>query len=187
MPARAAQPADAAPADALLIVGRVLRAHGVRGEMKVTPETDDPQRFEALERVYVGGSAAAAVEQAVASVRYQPTKRGLLVLLKLADVDTPEAVEALRGSWIFASEADLPPLEEGEVFLHDLVGLDVVTETDEPVGVVRDVLEGPAQPLYVIARKGRPDVLVPAVPDLVVDVDLEARRITIRPIEGLLD
>ena len=174
-------------ADALLIVGKVLRAHGVQGELKVAPETDDPQRFEALERVYVGGRPEGAREHAVEAVRYQPTKRGLVVLLRLADVASPEAVEALRGLWVYAREADLPPLEADEVFLHDLVGLDVVTEAGERVGTVRDVLEGSAHPLYLVARDGRPDVMIPAVPEFVADVDPDAGRLTIRPIEGLLD
>ena len=184
MPAR---PTQTVPADALLIVGKVLRAHGVQGEMKVVPETDDPQRFEALERIYIGGSPAGVREYAVASVRYQPTKRGLVVLLRLADVNLPEAADALRGSWVYALEEDLPPLEEDEVFLYDLIGLDVVTEAGEPVGTVRDVLEGSAHPLYLVTRDGRPDVMIPAVPEFIADVDTEAQRLTIRPIEGLLD
>ena len=175
------------PADALLIVGKVLRAHGVQGEMKVVPETDEPQRFEALERIYIGGSPEGARPYAVASVRYQPTKRGLVVLLRLTDVDGPEAAEALRGLWVYALEGDLPPLGDDEVFLYDLVGLDVVTEAGEAVGTVRDVLEGSAHPLYLVARDGRPDVMIPAVPEFIADVDTEARRLTIRPIEGLLE
>ena len=187
MPARATPSAKDAPSDELLVIGRVWRAHGVQGEAKVIPETDDPERFETLERVYIGGRAETAKEHAVESVRYQQTKRGLIVLIKLANVQTPEAVEGLRKNMVFAAESDLPPLEEDEFFLHDLVGLAVVTEAGEAVGTVRDVMEMPGHPLFVIAREGQPDAMIPAVPEFVTDVDAEAGRVTIRPIEGLLE
>ena len=187
MSARAPSAAHEASAGELLVIGRVWRAHGVQGEVKVIPETDEPERFEALERVYIGSQAETAKAYAVESVRYQQTKRGVVVLLKLADVQTPEAVEALRQSLVFAAESDLPPLEADEFFLHDLVGLAVVTEAGEAVGTVRDVMEMPGHPLFVIEREGQPDAMIPAVAEFVTDVDAEAGRVTIRPIEGLLE
>ena len=187
MSARATSSTNDASADELLVIGRVWRAHGVQGEAKVIPETDDPARFETLERLYIGGQAETATAYAVEAVRYQQTKRGRVVLLKLVDVQTPEAVEALRQSLVFAAEGDLPPLEEDEFFLHDLVGLAVVTEEGEAVGTVRDVMEMPGHPLFVVEREGQPDAMIPAVAEFVTDVDAEAGRVTIRPIEGLLE
>lgn len=173
--------------DSLLLVGTVGRPHGVLGEVKVVPETDDPERLRALERVFVGDAPERAEGRVVEGLRFQPTKRGLTVLVRFAGITGRDAADLLRGLHVYAVETDLPPLEEGEVFLHDLIGLAVVTDEGEAVGTVTDVLSGGAQPLLVVKRDGRPDALVPDVDEIVTDVDLDAERITIRPPEGLLD
>ena len=176
----------------LLLMGRVGRPHGVRGEMKVTPETDDPARFELLDRLFVGATAEAARERAVAGVRFQFPKGRTVVLLSLEGVDDLDVAETLRGQNLYADAADLPPLEEGEAYLHDLVGLvafhvgDDGEPTGEPLGTVHDVLDG-AQLLFAVRREGRPDVLVPDVEAIVAGVDLEGRRLLLHPLEGLFD
>lgn len=173
--------------DALLLVGRVVRAHGVRGEVKVLPETDDPDRLMELDAVYIGKEPEQTARYEVTGARAQPTKRGLLIVLQMAGVESREGAEALRGLPVFAREEDLPPLGEDEFFLHDLVGLHVETDAGEPVGTVRDVLEMPAHPVCVVAREGKADALIPAVPEFIAEVDLEAERLVIRPLEGLLE
>lgn len=173
--------------DTLLLVGRVWRAHGVRGEMKVVPETDDPERFSDLETVFLGTRPETATPHAVESARFQTTKHGLNVVLKLVDIDTRDDADALRKVGVYARADDLPPLEEGELFVHDLIGLRVVTEDGTDVGVVRDVLDAPAQLVYVVERPDEPDAMIPDVPEFVVDLDIEAQRIVVRPIEGMLE
>jgi len=182
--------------ESLFLVGRVTQPHGVRGEMKVRPETDDPERFGLLDRVFVGADAtrAARTEREVRSVRFQSMKNGTVaVLLGLADVTTREAAGDLRGQDVYAHEDDLPPLDEGEVFIHDLIGMTVVVvdEDDQPtgetVGTVRDVYETGASFLFAVAREGRPELLVPDVEPVVREVDAEAREIRILPPDGLLD
>ena len=170
-----------------LLVGRVGRPHGVRGEVKVVPETDDPERFGDLEHVYLGRHADAATAYTVESVRYQHASRGLTVVLKLEGVASREAAEALRNQEVYAARDDLPPLAEDELFLHDLIGLAVVTEAGETVGTVSDVLQMPAHDLYVVARDGRADAMIPAVPEFVVEIDMDGGRLVVRPIEGLLE
>lgn len=151
------------------------------------PETDDPERLRALERVFVGDAPERAEERAVEGLRLQPTKRGTVALVRFGGIAGRDAAELLRGQRVYATEADLPPLGDGEVYLHDLIGLAVVTEEGEEIGTVADVLAGGAQPLLVVKRNGRPDALVPDVGEIVTDVDLDAERITIRPPEGLLE
>ena len=171
----------------LLLMGYFGRAHGVAGEVKVFPETDDPQRFLALERVFVGPSADQARSYAVESVRFQMLKGRTIVLLKLAGILSREDAETLSRIGVYASRAHLPPLEDGELFVHDLIGMEVVEEGGgEVIGAVRDVLEG-AQRLLVVARAGRPDALIPDVPEIVVDIDVDQRRITVDPPDGLID
>ncbi|HEX8298062.1 MAG TPA: ribosome maturation factor RimM [Rubricoccaceae bacterium] len=177
--------------DRLLLMGRLGRPHGIRGDIKLTPETDDPTRFESLRRLYLGRTPANATERSVTNVRFQYPKGRIVVLVKLDGVDTPEAAEALRNANVYADEEDLPALAEGEAFLHDLVGLAVwtVDEADEPterIGTVYDLFDG-AQLLFGIARENQPNVFLPDVEEFVVAVDLAGRRLLVRPPEGLFD
>lgn len=173
--------------ESLLLVGRIWRAHGVRGELKIIPETDDPGRFEDLTVIYTGSTAAKADSHAIESIRFQPTKRGVIIIAKLRGIDSRETAEAMRKESVFARESDLPPLEEGEFFLHDLIGLAVRTALGEAVGTVDDVIEGPAQTILVVTRKDRASVMIPVVDEFVEAIDLDQRQIIIQPIEGLLD
>ncbi len=172
--------------DTLLLMGYFGRAHGVSGEIKVFPETDDPERFSTLERVMVGPSASQTREYSVDNVRFQMLKGKTIVLLKLRDISIREEVEQLSRLSVFAAQSDLPPLGEGEVFIHDMIGMEVVGEGGEAIGTVRDVLEG-AQLLLLVSRNGKADVLIPDVPEIVTDVDLEAMRIVVNPPEGLIE
>ena len=177
--------------DRLLLMGRVTKPHGVRGEMKVAPDTDDPQRFDGLERVFVGRDAASAREVAVEDVRFQYPKGRTVVLLSLGGVDTMEAAEDLRGLQLFADPDDLPALADGEVFLHDLIGLTVIElgEGDEEageLGAVRDLYDG-SQLLFAIDRPGKPELLLPDVDEFVIRLDMDARRMYVRLPDGLVD
>ncbi len=173
--------------DSLILVGTCGPPHGVRGELKVIPETDDPERLADLEEMFLGPSPERARGRAVEGIRFQTTKRGTAALVTFAGVPDREAADALRGLGVYAVESDLPALAEGEVFLHDLLGLGVVTEDGEDVGTVQDVLTGGAQRLLLVKRPGQPDALVPDVDAIVTQIDLDAGQITIRPPEGLLD
>ena len=172
--------------DTLLLVGTVGRPHGVSGEVKVIPETDDPDRLRDLQRVFVGTSVEAARERAITGMRFQPNKHGVAALVKFEGVVGREGADLLRGQFVYAVEDDLPPLEEGQVYVHDLIGLAVVTEDGEAVGTVTDVMLG-AQDLLVVKRDGKPQALIPDVDEIVTLVDLDAEQITIAPPEGLLD
>jgi 16S rRNA processing protein RimM len=174
-------------ADALLLVGRFVKAHGLQGEVKVMPETDVPERFSQLRTVYVGSSAQGALPRTIESVRYQPSKYGTTVVLKLESVDDREGAERLASLRVFARVEDLPPLDDDEVFLADLVGLRVETEAGVVLGVVRDVLELPAQLVYVVTRDGQPDLMIPGVPEFVPIIEPESGRIVVRLIEGMLE
>ena len=173
--------------DTLLLVGYIGKTHGVRGEVKVKPETDDPHRLLDLDTLFVGKTPESAKAHRVEALRLQPSKRGLTVVLKLEDIADRETADTLRSLHVYAREDDLPPLGEDEFFLDDLIGLEVVTEESEAVGKVKEILELPAQPVCVVARAGEADVLIPAVPEFIVDIDFDAGRLVVRPIEGLLE
>jgi len=175
-------------ADVLIQVGFVFRPHGLDGELKVNPEyTDDPARFETLETVYLGRERHEVTEHSITSVRYQETKRGTTVILGISGVTTRDDSEAVTKQNVYAHE-DALDLGEGEVFVHDLVGLTVVTEAEgEVIGTVSNYVEMPAQDVYVIQRTDGEEAMIPAVDDFVVEVDLEGERLVVRPLDGLLE
>jgi 16S rRNA processing protein RimM len=174
--------------EGLILMGRVMRGHGIKGEIKVFCETEDPHRFEGLDRVFVGWERYSADAHAVESVRFQEhAKKGTLVLLKLAEVDDRTAADQLRGADIYSPEDDLPPLEEGQLFLHDMIGLRVEMEDGTYVGEVKDIMRLPAHDTFVIAREEKSDALVPDVEEFVVSLDVEEQLLRIAPIDGLLE
>lgn len=169
------------------LMGAVTRPHGVRGEVKVRPETDDPGRFTALESVFLGADESSLVQYSVTSVAMQPHGADVTVLLGLESVLDRDAAERLSGSLVWADEAELPALEEGEFFLGDLVGMEAVDVDGTAIGRVEDVLELPAQPVLVIARPDGRQILFPLVDEFVESVDPDEGVLVLRPIEGLID
>lgn len=166
----------------VLRVGVVTRTHGIRGEVKVYPTTDSPKRFSQLSEVTLrqgGKDRQVKLEQA----RYFKN----LVILKLEGIDTVEAAEALKGAELYIPREQGVPLEEGEYYIADIIDLEVFTEEGEKLGVVRDVLETGANDVYAVKREGMKDLLIPAIPECILDIDLEEGRMTVRLMDGLLD
>ncbi len=170
-----------------LIVGVVLKPHGIRGELAVALETDRPNEVYHPGRVLRTGDPAGKPDGGCVTVeRTRPFKGGLL--LKTAEhTSRTEAVDGLRGRTLLLPREEAHPLDEDEVWTHELVGMRVVAD-GAPVGDVREVYDAPAGGhLLSIARQDRSELLVPFVRDLVRKVDREARVLEIEPREGLLD
>ena len=175
------------PPTAMVQIGFVFRAHGMEGELKVNPEhTDDPARFEELDTIYIGQTPREVTAHTISSVRYQETKRGTTVILGLSDVETRSDAERVAKLRVFAHEDDLE-LAEDEVFIHDLVGLTVVTERGDELGTVANYMEMPAQDVFVVRRPDRKEAMIPAVEDFIIDVDIEGGQLVVRPIDGLIE
>ena len=193
MPSPSDPPPDARPeyadipAEALVQVGFVYRPHGIEGELKINPEqTDDPARFEELPTLYFGGQPHRVRRHDVRSVRYQETKRGTTVILGVEGITTRSDAETVTKLKVFAAEDDLA-LDDDEFFVHELVGLEVVTEDGTVLGTVSNFQEMPAHEVFVIRRPDGGEAMVPAVEDFILDVDLDEGRVMVRPIEGLID
>lgn len=171
-----------------LVVGHITKAHGTRGELLVWPLTDRPDAvFAAGNALLVGDEAGDLGEDPIGVVveRSRPFKKGLLV--KLADVEDRDAVEELIGRYVLLSRDALEPLEEGEVFYHQLLGLRVELVDGTVVGEVREVFEAqPADLLEVVTAEGRKH-LVPFAETIVRGVDVPGGRLVIDPPEGLLE
>lgn len=172
--------ADSSAEPRFLAVGRVIKPHGVAGEVRVELMTDRPERFGWLEAIYVGEHNPRRV--GVISAR----RHGDYVLLRLDGYPTRTEAELLRNELLQVPEAEAIPLEEGEYFLHQLLGLEVVTESGRSLGRLTSVLETGANNVFVIDGAGG-ELLVPDIPDVVREVDVAGGRIVIRPLPGLLD
>ena len=173
-PGRTAQPES----PDRVAVGRINAPWGVRGHVKVTPFTHNPERLTVGSRVYVAGE--------LRKIRDVKSPRGFPVIL-FEGIAGTDAANRLRDTLIEIDEADLPPLPEGEYYIHDLIGLRVVATSGEELGTIEDVLETGANDVYVVKRPGQKDLLVPVIDDVVLGVDLEAGTATIEVVPGLLD
>ncbi|MFX1412185.1 MAG: ribosome maturation factor RimM [Promethearchaeota archaeon] len=161
-------------------MGRVVAPHGIRGEVKVAVLTEDPSRFELLTQVYLGDEAASR-PYALEGWRLHKGH----VLLRLAGVTDRNAAEVLRGQWVLIPVAEALPLEPGEFYVCQLVDLEAQTTSGESLGRVTDVLSAGENDVLVI-QGPRGEVLIPFTAEVVPIVDLEAGRLTIEPLEGLL-
>lgn len=180
------QYADVAP-ETLVQVGFVFRPHGIDGELKIDPgAARDPAQFEEFSVVYLGARPGEVTEHAVRSLRYQQTKRGTTVLLALEGIDSRDAAERVTKLNVYV-EAEAFELDESEYFVHDLVGMDVVTETGEGLGTVANLMAAPAQDVFVVRPPEGGEAMIPAVDPFILEIDEEAGRIVVRPIEGLID
>jgi 16S rRNA processing protein RimM len=172
-----------------VVVGRLGRPHGVRGEVSVELRTDEPaRRFADGARLAVrpprAGGAPAHPHLTVRTTRWHQDR----LLATFEELSDRTAAEALRGSLLVATvAAEEQPEDPEEFYDHQLVGLDVVTADGRPVGVLAEVLHHGAQDLLVVRRGGRDDALVPFVTALVPEVDLAGRRVVVADRPGLLE
>jgi len=165
-----------------MAVGAIVKAFGVRGDVIVQPMTDFPARLRHARALWVGRDTHAACERPVERMAVGP--RG--IRLKLGGIDDRGAAEGLRGEILFIDEADAAPLKKGEFFVHDIMGIAVRDEGGNDLGTVADVLRYPASDVYVV-RGPAGEILIPAVREFVRAVDVGARTMTVRLIEGMVE
>lgn len=149
--------------DAHIVVGRIRSAWGLRGDVSVEPLSDAPERFAPGGVLHLKGKPT-RVERA------RQSKRGLL--LKLDGVDDRNQAEALRGEWLTITPRQAAPLPEGVYYHYQIIGMRVQTEEGEPLGVIAEIIVTGGNDVYVIAKPGSRDLLIPALPDVVLDVDV---------------
>jgi len=170
--------------DGHMAVGRVIGAHGLTGELRVELHTDFPERFAPGTFVLLGDELRSY------KVEGSREHRGM-ILLVLTGVDNRTAAEELTGEWLFIPESAAMPLPEGEFWVHDIIGLAVVDESGQPIGRVTDVLQTGANDVYIIApaeniNRGK-ELLIPAIAEVVQQVNLAERTMTIHLVPGLID
>jgi 16S rRNA processing protein RimM len=176
-----ASPAAAPAAEALVAVGRIVRTQGRRGEVRVEPLTDAPERLRDLRECWLVPPAAGE-RHAIESVWFQ----GRVPVLKLGGSESITDAQALVGRLVSIPRAAVRPLPPDRYYAFDLVGCVVETPEGAPLGRVVEVLDGPEHDYWTVARDGR-TWLLPAVAAIVDRVDLAARRVVVQPPEGLME
>ena len=151
------------------VIGDVVNTQGIKGEVRVIPCTDDESRFELLDSVFLE-QRGKMTEYYIENVRYHKQ----FVLLKFEGVDdmTPE---------------DALPLEEGEYYIRDLYDMNVVTDEGENLGIIKDILFTGANDVYVVKPEKGKDILIPAIKECILDVDVENKKMTVKLLKGLRD
>lgn len=166
--------------DALLAVGQVDKAFGVKGEVVVKPLTDSPERFRRLRTVRMGHKP----ETSRAATILAAAVEGRGVRLQLKGVDDRDAAESLRGQYLFVDRRQREKLGPGRHYVHEVVGLTVVDESGTRHGVVKDVVKLPAHDVYVIGD-GAKEFMLPAVREFVKEIDVAAGFVRVHLIDGI--
>ena len=166
-----------------LRVGVITSPHGVRGEVKVYPTTDDVMRFKKLDKVILDLGRGETRELKIRQVKFFKN----MVILKFDGVDTMNEVEGWRQKDLLITRDQAIPLEEDEFFITDLIGLNVVTDEGETLGTLTDVMETGANDVYCVKTPEGKELLLPAIRDCILDVDLDKEEMLVHVLPGLLD
>lgn len=165
-------------------LGKIVRPHGIRGELRMELYTAYPERMSYLETVYLSSQRRPnqRIPYKLESVRFH---RDAALLMLEGIADRTEA-ESLRGMLVSVPLDEGAPLEEGEYYVIELIGMDVYTDTDRYLGKLEDMFETGANDVYILRGTSAGDILIPDTPEVIHQIDFEQRRITITPLPGLL-
>lgn len=164
-----------------LEVGQIVNTFGIKGFVKVYPYVNDVTRFNNLKYVYAK-SKKEEKKLEIEEVKYQKN----MVLLKFKGVETVEEAEKLRNNYLEIDRSDTIPLEEGEFFIADLIGLKVFLDTGEELGILEDIYNTGSKDIYVVKDKLGKSYLLPYIDEVIKKIDLDNSKIIVHIIEGLI-
>lgn len=165
-----------------LRVGVITTTHGVRGEVKVFPTTDNPERFEELKQVILD-TGRERRELSITGVKYFKQ----FVILKFKGLDNVNDVERFRQAQLYVRREDAIPCEEDENYIADLIDMEVYTDQGEMLGILVDVYETGANDVYVVLMKSGKELMLPAIKECILNVNVEENRMTVHVLDGLMD
>lgn len=166
----------------LLRVGVISNTHGIKGEVKVFPTTDDVNRFKKLKSVILDtGKEQLTLE--ITNVKFFKQ----FVILKFKEFNSINEIERYKGNDLYVTREDAIPLEENEFYIADLIDCKVVTDEQKELGVLTDVLQTGANDVYVVEMPDGKEVLLPYIEDCVLNIDIEKKTILVHMMPGLLD
>ena len=162
-----------------LVVGFLRRAHGVQGEMIMDLHTDFPERFRSGRKLLVGEEHKVMTVESVRS-----HAKGLLI--KLKNVESPEDTAQFRNQWVYVKSSEVPALPEGQVYQYELFGFRVVDDNENPLGELVEIIETGANDVYVVRDESGKEILLPAIPSVILDLDPARRLMRVHLLEGLI-
>lgn len=168
--------------DDLLRVGVISSTHGIRGEVKVFPTTDDVNRFKKLKKVILD-TGKEKIDMEIEGVRFFKQ----MVIVKFKGFDNINDIEKYKGKDLLVTRENAVKLEEGEYFIYDLIDCSVVTDKGEDFGTLVEVLQTGANDVYVVKTTDGKEVLLPNIDQCILDVNIEEKKITAHIMEGLID
>lgn len=164
-------------------IGKIVNTHGIRGEVKVYRISDFEERFRPGESVFIVKDTGEKVKLVIDQHRLH---KGF-DLLHFDGYNNINDVESLKGSYLKIEESQLTELEENEYYYHEIIGCDVVTTDGEHLGMVKEILSPGANDVWVVKRNKGKEVLIPYIEDVVKEINIDEHKITIEPMEGLLE
>jgi len=164
-----------------LEVGQIVNTFGIKGFVKIYPYVDDITRFEDLKTVYLK-SKKQEKKLEIEEVKYKKN----MVLIKFKGIETVEQAKTLRNSYIEIDRSDAIPLEEGQYFIADLLGLEVFEDTGEKLGILDDIFNNGSTDIYVVKNELGKQFLLPYIDDVIKQIDLKNEKIIVHLIEGLI-
>ena len=164
-----------------LEIGQIVNTFGIKGIVKVKPFTDDIRRFDELKTVYVEKNST-KTEYEVEEVKYHKD----MVLIKFKGIDKVEQAEMLRNSYLTVSRNSVEKLEEGRYYIVDLLGLEVYTDEQILLGTLEDIFNTGSNDIYVVKDKQGKQILLPAIQDVIKQIDIENKKIIVHLLPGLV-
>ena len=164
-----------------LEIGQIVNTFGIKGFVKVNPFVDDVLRFDDLEKVYIRRNKEIK-ELQVEEVKYHKN----MVLIKFKGIDKVEDAELLRNFYLEVDRENAIELEEGEYFIADLLGMNVLTEENEQLGKLEDIFNAGSSDIYVVKTEEGKQILLPAISEVVKEINLKENKIIVHLLEGLI-
>ncbi len=161
-------------------VGLIINTHGIRGELKVNPLTDDMKRFNKLDAIYIGEDK---ILHNITNVKYV---KGFPII-KLKDIDNINDVLKYKNEYIYIDRADLVKLPKGKYFIFDLIDCEVYDMDNNYIGILTEVNSNTSNDIYVVKDKNNKEHLIPAVKQFIKSIDSDEKKIVIDPIEGMIE
>ena len=169
--------------EAYFRIGVITSAHGIRGGVKVFPVTEDPERFRKLDKVLYSLPGQDGIQGSFEVKRVAFQKQ--MVLLEFEGITDRNTAETLKGRQLWVSREEALPLGEREYYLADVMGMRVVTDDGEELGTVTDILETGSNEVFQVEKEQGKSLLIPSIPDCVVDMDFEQNLLAVHLLPGL--
>jgi len=165
-----------------LEIGQIVNTFGIKGMVKVKPFTDDTKkRFDNLKKVYIQNKNTRK-EYEIEEVKYHKE----MVLIKFKSIENPEDANLLRNNYLVVDRDEEEPLEEGTYYIVDMIGLEVYTDEGEKLGILDDVFNSGSSDIYVVKNELGKQILLPAIEDVIKNIDMEQRKMIVHLVPGLM-